>query len=644
MLSLFYFFEEERMKKILSLGTLILSTVILLFACAGSASIRYGDTVAWDGIYDVIVVGFGGAGAVASISAADTGAGVLLVEKAPQGQHGGNTRYAAQFLLNFTNYEEGLKYLKGLRGEFITTTDEELGWMVKGLMENDAWLLKMGAKKLYDVAYPEYPEIDGFKSVHFTMVEVDTIFDNFNSKYWQLLERNVLERKDKIDVWYSSPGKHLIQDPGTKTILGVQVEKDVKLLNIRARNGVVLACGGFENNRMMIQNYTQRHTVLPIGSTYNTGDGITMALEVGADLWHMSATSGPFMSYTSLGHPERGLFDMMFQNVLNNSFTVDGDPRRVVKSVFNVGPDGKRFTNEGVSSRHGYMSYNGVYRPQLAVMPMYTIFDEAARQQGRIHPSFSEGNLEEINAGLIKKANTIRELAGLIGYDPAVLEATYNEYNTIAKNQKDPYFNRAADTMAPLGAGPYYAMELIPGYVNTQGGAKRNTNCEVLDPQGKPIPNLYSAGEFGSFFPDQYNAGGNLGETMVSGRAAGANAARPKAAVPPLNLKAVKSKYVYTLGSHKDEKAGAVLGAGEFLGEGRGMGTVTVKIKVEAGRITAVEVVSHGETPGISDRALTAIPAAIVAAQSTKVDVVTGASLTSRAIMSAVDEALAKAK
>jgi uncharacterized protein with FMN-binding domain len=314
------------------------------------------------------------------------------------------------------------------------------------------------------------------------------------------------------------------------------------------------------------------------------------------------------------------------------------------KSVLNVGPDGRRFTNEGVNSRHGFVNYNGVYRPQLAVQPMYVIFDEAARLAGPVHPSFSADNSAEIQDGLIKKAGTIRELAALISYDPAVLENTVTEFNAMARQGRDTYFNRSANTMAPLGSGPYYAMELIPAYVNTQGGARRNIECEVLDPAGKPIPRLYSAGEFGSFYPDQYNAGGNLGETMVTGRTAGTNAAKPKDAPPPIHFKKVISTLVYTLGSHAREETGVSLSSGEYLGEGTGMGgTLVLTVKMDNSRIAGIKIISHTETPGISDKALETIPGAIVTAQSADVDIVSGATMTSQAIISAVKDALRKA-
>ena len=83
-------------------------------------------TIAWDGMYDVVVIGYGSAGANAAIAAADAGANVLMVEKAPKGHEGGNSRICGQYLLTFTDYDMGLNYMKGLRGEFTTTSDAEI--------------------------------------------------------------------------------------------------------------------------------------------------------------------------------------------------------------------------------------------------------------------------------------------------------------------------------------------------------------------------------------------------------------------------------------------------------------------------------------------------------------------------------------
>jgi predicted oxidoreductase len=86
--------------------------------------------------------------------------------------------------------------------------------------------------------------------------------------------------------------------------------------------------------------------------------------------------------------------------------------------------------------------------------------------------------------------------------------------------------------MAVLEAPPYYAMELTPSFVNTQGGPRRNKDAQVIGIDGRPIARLYSAGELGSIYSSNYNAGGNVGECFAFGRVAGRSAAREKPAIP----------------------------------------------------------------------------------------------------------------
>ena len=105
------------MKKLMSI-LLTVCMLISMTAVAGAETLdyTYADTIAWDGMYDVVVIGYGSAGANAAIAAADAGANVLMVEKAPKGHEGGNSRICGQYLLTFTDYDMGLNYMKGLRG------------------------------------------------------------------------------------------------------------------------------------------------------------------------------------------------------------------------------------------------------------------------------------------------------------------------------------------------------------------------------------------------------------------------------------------------------------------------------------------------------------------------------------------------
>ncbi len=597
--------------------------------------ITWADTVSWDAAYDVVVIGFGGAGGVSAITAADEGAQVLILEKAPKGDEGGNTRYAGQFVGTITEeeYDAGVKYFKALRNGFDTVSDEMVEWFVSGLTGTKEWLVSMGMKE-DSFCFPssEHPELaNGFK-VTCCLPQGDRFTDEFNGEYWNLVRRNVVERSDMIDVWYDSPAVHLLQDPVSKTIVGVEAQRDGQTYRIRARNGVIMACGGFENNEEMIECYTQNNELYPIGTLYNTGDGIRMAMEVNANLWHMGAISGPFIGYTTEDLGEGRIpFETMDKNVTAGL------------SMINVGPDGKRFTDESQKTRHGHVYYNGEYAQQYLYDTMYAIFDEETRLAGPIYKGYSKDNSEELAKGILIRGDTIAELAGKIGLDPDVLTATVEEYNQNCADGYDPYFNRPVEKLVPIGEGPYYALKLEKGLINTQGGAERNENCEVLDLDGNVIPNLYSAGEFGSIFSDIYQGGCNLAETIISGTTAGKNAAVKKGELPTLEQgTAVEQKEVGRLTFPEDADAELPeTGENEFIGVGTGVSDITVKIKLEDGVITAVDILDEHETDGISDAALAEMPGRIVEAGSADgVDTVSGATKTSKWILEAVRDAL----
>ena len=175
---------------------------------------------------------------------------------------------------------------------------------------------------------------------------------------------------------------------------------------------------------------------------------------------------------------------------------------------------------------------------------------------------------------------------------------------------------------------------------NTQGGAKRNTNCEVVDVWGEAIPHLYSAGEFGSFYTDIYNGGGNLSECLFTGITAGTNAAAVKTDVLEGSVMEDKTAVDFSPVDVVYETA-----ANEYIGKGSGIADgLTVKVTVVDGKMTAIEVIAHNETPGISDAAIAEMPARILEAQSVDIDGVSGATRTSDGIKAAVADALSQSK
>ena len=634
------------MKKKVIAFALAAATALSLAACDGTAEstppaentpeavgkITYADTIAWDGEYDVVVVGFGGAGSVASITAADVGASVLLTEKAPEGHEGGNTRYCGQVIVYGEDYETIRAHYEGLNAG-RSTPSAMLDTYAAGISQipdivanitglpKDEFVLD---RRTIQQGVVEYPELPGGDKM--TMISAhETLSDAY---IWNALRKQVLSR-DNIDVWFESPGTKLIQDPVSRTILGVTIDRKGESVNIRAKNGVVLACGGFENNAEMVENYLGLLAAHPLGTTYNTGDGIKMAMEVGAKLWHMRNSESMFTTFGfAVPQGERSAN-------LPKAYFSKG-------SIIWVGQDGSRYLPEDGTVRHGKVYHCGTYMHPHYADRTFAVYDQA-------HADLMKENDVIPSTVQVYQADTLEELAELTGMLPETLKRTVENFNTFAQTGEDMQLGRAAANMTAFSAaGPYYAVELEPVMLNTQGGPQRNENAQVLDVNDIPIPHLYTAGELGGIAACQYQAGGNLAECFIFGQIAGKNAAAPKNdELPVLTAVSGSMKYVPGAASDVDKDASEInVGANEYVGVSHsGMGgDVTVKITMSDDKLAKVEVVSHNETPGISDPAIEQLPAAIVEANSTDVDSVSGASVTSKAIKEAVQEALSQVK
>lgn len=622
------------MKKYVSL---LLASILCITTLSGCASqdettqieTSYAETIEWDAGYDVVVIGYGGAGATASIAAAEQGANVLLLEKAPLGKEGGNTKVSGQIVMAPTDRDKAIEYFTAMRGGFDIQSDKIIETIVDGSMATRDWLLNHGAKEIIEypvVEYPELPGSDGISAVIIDEKEIQT------GRVYRLMQDNVIKNKDKIDVWYESPGVELIQDPETKTILGVKVNHKGEMVNVYAKNGVVLATGGFENNQEMIENYVQLPEAYSKGAHYNTGDGIEMALKAGAKLWHMGNLAGPDANFID---PETGI---------SAGYSIQGPGKHGQgalgsKSAIFVGQNGQRYTNEAFMTNHGHVNVAGTWKMLQIPTPAFAILDENALKSGPIYAGWSQDNSDELAKGWITKADTLEELAEKMGIDKEGLVNQVNLYNQFVQEQFDPQFNRDAEYLNAISeTGPYYAFEMKATFTNTQGGPQRNENTEVIGMNDEVIPHLYSAGELGSYYVDIYNGGGNVSECIFSGDIAGKNAAIVKDDTPVLNIE-------NTIADDLDVLQGEVeLGENEYLGESqKGMGgLIQVKVKLDGDKIITVEIVSHHESEGISDEAIATIPQAIVDKQSTEVDTISGATVTSKAIIEAVEDALSK--
>ena len=595
--------------------------------------------------YDVIVVGFGAAGATAARFAADNGAKVLLIDKAPKGHEGGNTRYAGQVVLTGYDKEKMQQYFKAMYGP-IQIDEDILNTYVDGICKIPEYMqkyLEIEHPTSYNKVHrdpdwqafandlsPEYPEFDGSDTVDITSVH-DGYFD---AHLWKTVQHQVEKRSDQIDVWLASPAKHLIQNPDNKVIEGVQIERNGQLVNVRARNGVVLTLGGFENNPQMIQNFIGVPKLKVMGTLYNTGDGIKMAQEVGAQFWHMTSFEGyGFSAGFTFENPEES----------RGKFILDAWPELSDGSIFIAADDGSRYLKEDEHGRHGHVYQHGEWLMPLINDHPYLIFDEAQRKKIAQRDHLPYEPFFEITV----QADTVTELADKINVNADILKQTIMQFNQAADSGVDPLGRSADSLQAFADHGPYYATPLATAMLNTQGGAKRNAHAEVLDAQGNPIPHLYSAGEFGGINANMYNGGGNLAECLIFGKIAGENAAKPKNDVNITDEMTIANDGNLGGNDLVDDIANQYsTGDHQYIGvSSAGIGGKTVvRVTYENGTIEQVEVLSNFESEDVGQKAIEELPDQMVAKNTYEVDAVSGASASSRAIKEAVKNAIEKAE
>lgn len=640
--------ELSRRSFLKGAGASALAAALTTRGAAGLAeqeSITYADTIAWDGAYDVVVIGFGLAGGTAAYFAAKNGSNVLLIDKAPEGNEGGNSRYAGQCIVHGSNYEQLEAYYRKMFAHYNIPEDSFKAYVdgayeVLDMVKNDMGFEGVYSMKEIGVAgfyTPEYPEFPGSETMDMYLVSPNV----GDGELWKGIKRRV-DDAELIDVWYGCPGKHLIQDPVSKTVIGVEIERNGEIVRIRANNGVVLSTGGYENNPQMLQDYLNITRWSLGGTTYNTGDGVHMAQEVGADLWHMNTWEGRGQLFGGMSFPvangERGVM------VDSSNFNVG--------SIMLVGASGTRYLPEDEKARHGHVYAHGVWENPDYPSVSYAVFDQKKYEQILAEGLIGEAFLPQIVSGA-----TLAELAEKTGMVAAELEEQVSRFNFFAENGKDYQFGRSADTMAAFDAeGPYYAIEMVIGMLNTQGGPRRNPQGEILFPDGSVIPHLYSAGELGGTICVQYQGGGNMMECLMYGKRAGENAAKKKEPLPALTTEAVASNLLYTIDAEYDRGEAKswqqrTLADNEFIGVGQGMGGDVVVLvtfsetasgdgKTGLNSIVNIEVLEHHETEGIGDLAFEQMPQRFIDANSADVDVVATATMTSNALIEAVRSAI----
>ena len=455
--------------------------------------------------FDVVVVGGGIAALSAALSAQEQGANVVLVEKAPREERGGNTRFAdAQMRFPHEADEYGSRdytvdemYADLMRISRGRANPDLIRTLCENARETAEWLTDMGLE--WDLGYPHTAGYRRMPSAGGQGL-VDLLFRRLESL--------------GVATSYETAAHDLLIDDDRR-IRGVRCHGPDGVVDIEGTGGVILACGGFQANTEMRVRYLGRFadSLILRGSRYNTGDGLNMAIAAGA------APAGQWGDY--------------------HSAVLDARSPRVecgVTALYNyqmgifVDADGHRFLDEGEDYRdHTYVKFSK-FIVEEAGGEAWCIFDQQAYQREEFARAWRP-------VGPPIEAASLRELADETGLPRESLMETIAEFNNAVQpgeynlDRLDGKRTRGisppkSNWALPISEPPYVAIPVTGGITFTFGGVKCDTSARVYDTRGQVMDGLYAAGEpMGEIFYFNYPGASSVIRGAVYGKIAGAHAA-----------------------------------------------------------------------------------------------------------------------
>ena len=515
---------------------------------------------------DIVIIGFGAAGGCAAIEAHDLGAEVVILEKQPEHAHFSNTRMSgggfhspdpkgdvdalrayAKAMFSGDNLPHKLE------GDQSEHADELAELWARYAPQNVPFMQSLDpsfqAVVSANAAFPEFPGADrcGYAVVRSTYTgkyDEDALTgrtqDSAKSakqsgEAFHACMLNGIQARG-IPIHYAVTADSLVQD-ASGAIVGVKAQQDARPVTYHARRAVIIASGGYEYNVRMRKAFLDGPGIEGwafYGSPANTGDGIRMALRVGAALARVGSVAGRVICAI----PERRLGLRIGMNTSGvgkpNEIVVDNHGRRYA-SERRITKDPSRyiFYKEALHFDTKTLTY-----PRI---PSWMVFDSVMMRRGPVVSvaaaayngiDWGEDNLNALRNGWILRGDTLEQLAQRIcehpdnrgKMDAAALVDAVATWNRHCEARRDPDFERDANTMGPVSEAPFYAIPLYPGGPNTKGGLRADAQRRVLDWDERPIPRLYAVGEICSVFQFVYQGGGNLAEGIAFGRVAARSA------------------------------------------------------------------------------------------------------------------------
>ena len=496
------------------------------------------------GSADLIIVGAGGAGLSAAVTAKDLGVkNVLDLEKMPV--IGGNTlRCASAFNAADPDRQKALPMTETLKEAVVKAINEkpvseEHAKLMADVKAKYEAYLKSGSKTLFDC--PEWHALQTYNggdkvgqiplirqysnnvldTLHWMQSKGSPVMDRVSQGAGALWQRthqlDAPAGLGLIDPLYQAAVKQgvnfklgmrvqdlILNDKGR--VIGVTATDKVgNKYEFTSKDGVILATGGYSQNKEMRQK-SAPHLTSEMVSTNQpgaTGDGIIIATRHGADTTGMN-----YVQVYPLATPGTG--------------ALQGRARKMsgLDDVIDVNKNGERFVKED-ARRDEFVA-------AIKKQPGGVVYDINDSSIVKPLNSFNEDVETLVSIGRIYKADSLADLAKQLGMPADKLEATVAEFNKMVEAKKDPKFGRKLFDR-PIVKPPFYATPRAPSIHHTMGGLQISTNAQVLDKNGKPIPGLYAAGEVTGGIHGFNRLGGNAtADVLTFGRIAAKSAVAHK--------------------------------------------------------------------------------------------------------------------
>lgn len=617
---------------------------------------------------DVVVVGAGIAGLSAARAATEEGASVIVVEACDTWQ----TRGQDCGTINSTfQKENGLECTEDDINEVCLQMTRYAGnrvnqqimrtWAANSGADYDWWYKDLLEPAGYTIEIPRWPlevgydPVDGEWFPQFCNQQEFVVPEGqeagMNGGFPGAIDLLAQASIDAgADFFFNTRARQLVrgEDNNTGRVTAVIAEaEDGSYVKFTANKGVILATGDYGHNDELMRVWCPSQADLAAnknvyGTTANQGDGHLMGMWVGGK---MQGIPHAYMAHGTPG--PLGAFPCLLVDINGNRFTNEDIPGQTFSNIAEEQPQkvywqiaDAQYPNQLKWSQPGHgatMSYAGNIDAWNAAI-------ETGDQETIEAMLESEGNT-------IAHAWTIEELAEAINVDPATLQATIDRYNGFCEDGYDADFGKQAKRLFPVSTPPYFYGTQSWNFLVTMGGLKTTTKAEVIDTFGNPIPGLYACGNVqGDRFAIDYPTivcGISHSICLTFGRIAGREAATCDASITEYASvwKEAQLEAAQATADAAAEAAAATYTDGTYEASGSGIGgDVPVTVTISGGVIASVEVGDNAETEGIGSKAIEQLPELIVAANGTTgVDSVSGASITSAAIFSAVEDCLAQA-